>query len=162
MNKVTINGSKVYEIAGNKIDGAELLTDVIFLDDRFYHVIAEGKSFNIEIVKQDPKLKLLTLKVNNTLYEVEVKDKFDRLLDEMGFNSADAGKISELKAPMPGLVIEIRVKAGDSVAKGDAVVVLEAMKMENVLKAPGDAVVKSIAVEKGVSVDKNQVLIVFE
>ncbi len=83
-------------------------------------------------------------------------------MDQMGFSSADAGKIKELKAPMPGLVIEIRVKAGDTVKKGDPIIVLEAMKMENVLKATGEGTVKSIEVQKSQSVEKGQVLIIFE
>jgi len=54
------------------------------------------------------------------------------------------------------------VKAGDSIAKGDGLIVLEAMKMENVLKSPDDVIIKSIEVEIGKSVEKNQVLIEFE
>ena len=72
-----------------------------------------------------------------------------------------AGKVNELKAPMPGLVLEINVKPGDELQKGDRVLVLEAMKMENVIKAPADATVASIEVEKGKTVDKNQVMIRF-
>ena len=63
---------------------------------------------------------------------------------------------------MPGLVIEARVKVGDVVKKGGAVIVLEAMKMENILKSPSDGVVKKITVEKGAVVEKNQVLVIFE
>jgi biotin carboxyl carrier protein len=67
-----------------------------------------------------------------------------------------------LKAPMPGLVLEFRVVPGDKVVEGDALVVLEAMKMENILKSPGEATVKSIEVTKGQAIEKNQVLITFE
>ncbi|MBK8500165.1 MAG: acetyl-CoA carboxylase biotin carboxyl carrier protein subunit [Flavobacteriales bacterium] len=70
-------------------------------------------------------------------------------------------KVVDLKAPMPGLVLNILVKPGDTVRKNDPVLVLEAMKMENVIKAPADAVVKAIAAEKGKPVEKGQLLISF-
>ena len=65
-------------------------------------------------------------------------------------------------APMPGMVLEILINNGETVTEGQPVIILEAMKMENVLKAPGDGVVKVIKVKKGDPVDKKQVLIEME
>lgn len=162
MYKITINGGKTIEVEGNTVNGKAVDTDIIELEQRFYHVLSGGKSYNVEMVKMDKGAKTMTLNINGNIYQVEAKDKFDLLMDQMGFSSAAAGKIKDLKAPMPGLVIEVRVKAGDAIKKGDAVMVLEAMKMENVLKAAGDGTVKSIEIVKGQSVEKNQVLIIFE
>lgn len=66
-----------------------------------------------------------------------------------------------LLSPMPGLIIEIMVSAGDSVKKGDQLMILEAMKMENIIKAPGDACIKKIHVQKNQSVEKDQLIIEF-
>jgi biotin carboxyl carrier protein len=102
------------------------------------------------------------LKVNGNLYETETIDKFDELLKSLGMEKGGVGKVNELKAPMPGLVLEIAVSAGDQVQKGDRVLVLEAMKMENVIKAPADATVAAVEVEQGKTVEKNQVMVRFD
>jgi acetyl/propionyl-CoA carboxylase alpha subunit len=91
-----------------------------------------------------------------------ISDRYDELLRSLGMDKAMGAKVNELKAPMPGLVLDIRVTEGQSVAKGEAVIVLEAMKMENILKAPADVVVKKIVAKKGNAVEKNQVLVTFE
>jgi biotin carboxyl carrier protein len=93
---------------------------------------------------------------------VKVKDRFDLLLQSMGMDALATKKVNELKAPMPGLVLDVRVKVGDVIKKGEPLVVLEAMKMENVLKSVADVTIKKIAIEKGNAVEKNQVLIFFE
>ncbi|MFN0275185.1 MAG: acetyl-CoA carboxylase biotin carboxyl carrier protein subunit [Chitinophagales bacterium] len=162
MNKVTIRNKGVFHVEGNKVNGQEMLLDVLQTGERFYHLLHKNKSYNIEVVKFDKETKTYTLKVNGNVYEAQVKDKFDQLMEQMGFDAVGQNKLKELKAPMPGLVIDVKVTVGSEVKKGDAVLVLEAMKMENVLKASGDGKVKSIEVQKGKSVEKNQVLIVFE
>ncbi len=67
-----------------------------------------------------------------------------------------------LNAPMPGLVIDVKVSPGDEVTKGQALLIIEAMKMENVMKAPADGVVKAVHTESGKSVEKNDKLIELE
>jgi biotin carboxyl carrier protein len=113
----------------------------------------------VVLLNTDRETKLYTLLINGTKYEVSLKDKFDDLLAGMGMAGAATGKANNLKAPMPGLVLNILVTEGDSFKPGDALVVLEAMKMENIIKAAGEGTVKKISVNKGQAVEKGQVLI---
>lgn len=99
--------------------------------------------------------------MNGNKYTVQIKDKYDDLLKELGIDTASAKKVKEMKAPMPGLVVDVRVKEGDTIKKGDALVVLQAMKMENILKSPADVIVKKIHIKKDDTVEKNQILISF-
>jgi len=162
MAKAIVNENTSFEIESGTIDGESVIAEIIQTGDRFYHVLDKGRSYNAEVVRIDVAQKTIILRINQNTYEVRLKEKLDLLLEQMGFDAAHSAKASDLKAPMPGSVLDIRVQAGQSVQKGDGLIVLEAMKMENVLKAPGDAVIKSIEVQKGQNVDKNHVLILFE
>jgi biotin carboxyl carrier protein len=79
----------------------------------------------------------------------------------MGLDAVSKPKVNDVKAPMPGLVLSIKVQEGMEVKKGDPILILEAMKMENIIKSPVDGIVKSIAVKEKQAVDKNQTLINF-
>jgi len=126
-----------------------------------YHFLQNNKGYRVSIVSVDTKEKKVVVNVNGNNYELEVQDKLDLLLEGMGLDLVDASKDADLKAPMPGLVLEIVVQPGQEVKKGEALIILEAMKMENVLKANADATIQSIEVTKGIAVEKNQVLIHF-
>jgi len=85
------------------------------------------------------------------------------LLTEKFAKSRVGSKIkNELLSPMPGSIVKINIKEGDDIKKGDVLIVLEAMKMENELKATSDCKVQKILVEEKMSVDKNHLLIKFE
>ena len=103
----------------------------------------------------------MELKINGIKYTIQLRDKFDLLLEKMGINNSAVGKVNVIKAPMPGLIIDLRVKKGDLVKAGDPLLVLEAMKMENIIKAPGEGTVKVVKIKKGDTVEKGQVLIEF-
>ena len=164
MYQAKING-KNFEVLKNEeqltINGQPFDWDLSKITEGNFHILYKNKSYRAEVVKADRAAKTFTLKINNKLQVVEVKDKFDLLLEKMGMANGATAKVNNVKAPMPGLVIDMKVKAGDTVKAGDALLILEAMKMENILKAAADAVVKNVKVKKGDSVEKGQVLIEF-
>jgi biotin carboxyl carrier protein len=161
--KVNNNSDFSFEKKENKwqLNGKEVAFDMIENSKTSFHVLKDNKSFNVEIVNHNPAEKTFQLKINQTIYNVSVKDKYDELLHQLGLDKTLSNKLTNIKAPMPGMVLNILVAEGAEVKKGDALIMLEAMKMENILKAPADAKVKSIAVKKGIAVEKNQVLIEF-
>lgn len=159
-------GKKSYRIQTDDtnftIDDKDFPWNISRISDRHFHILLNNVSYNAEVVEIKWEEKSVSLKINGQTLEVALKDKFDLLLDKMGLSAVHSQQLSKLKAPMPGLIIDIKVAPGDNVAKGDQLLVLEAMKMENVIKSPGEGVVKSIIVKKGDSVEKNQLLIEFE
>lgn len=162
------SGSYTFDVELNRAaDGAtindETVTfDVSELGENSLHLIENNTGYNIQVVKADRTNKAFTIAVNGIEYEVKAKDEFDLLLDKMGLANLAASKVNNLKAPMPGLVLDVLVNEGQEIEKDTPLLILEAMKMENVLKAPADAKIKSIGVNKGDAVEKNHVLLTFE
>jgi len=122
-------------------------------DNKLYHVLFEGIDFSE---------KQVLVRINGEKRSYKIKDKFDEKLEKLGMAQMGERKFNELKSPMPGLVLSLKVQPGDMVKKGDALIVLEAMKMENILKSPADVTIKEIKVQQGTAVEKNKVLITFE
>lgn len=166
MYKVKVNGAQEYTIDKQKdafvLDGKTVELDIVSTGNDAYHILHEGKSYRIRVTEVNAAEKKLTIRVNGNDYNLEVKDRFDVLLNQLGMSDLAATKINDIKAPMPGLVLKVNVTEGQQITKGEPVLVLEAMKMENVLKAPADATVKAIKVQIGNAVDKGQVLVVLE
>ncbi len=143
------------------INDTPLNWDVIKIKAGYFHILHENISYRAEVVKTDYTAKTFIIKLNGTQHTIALKDKFDLLLEKLGMDNVNSNKINSIKAPMPGLIIDLKVKVGDEVTQNDPLLILEAMKMENVIKAPGNAVVKAVNIKKGDSVEKNQVLIEF-
>jgi len=156
--KVKVNNEVDFEFNLNKIQNL----DAQPLSTKKYHVLKENKSFKAEVVASDFLNRKYTVKINSNSYEIDIANELDLLIVEMGLSLGNAQIINDIKAPMPGLILEVNVKEGDQVKEGDYLLVLEAMKMENALTAPRDAVIKSISIEKGQTVEKNQLLIEME
>jgi biotin carboxyl carrier protein len=93
---------------------------------------------------------------------VKAQDRFDLLLAKLGMTELASKKINQLKSPMPGLILEVLVTPGQNIKAGEPLIILEAMKMENIIKAPIDVVIKNVKAIKGRPVEKNELLIEFE
>ena len=154
--------SKVNDSYQSEINPDELDWDLLEIKDGKFHILQNNQSVEATVLEADYNEKTFKIKINQNTYDVSLKDKFDLLVEQLGFSNMTAKKVNNIKAPMPGLVLDIVVNVGDEVSKGDSVLILEAMKMENVIKAEGDAVIKSISIEKGTAVEKNQILVEFE
>jgi len=124
-------------------------------------LLINQKNYRADVVKMSREEKTTVVKINGRRYSVKIEDQFDILLHQLGLDNSAAKKISDIKAPMPGMVLHILVKEGDNVAKGDSVLVLEAMKMENIIKSPGEGIIKRVNAQKGKAVEKGQILIQF-
>ena len=144
------------------INDTNFFLDIIKNSQNSYHILYNNKSFKVNILSVDSEEKTVLLKINNTSYTVKLTEEIDLLLKKMGIKNKAKQLKKELKAPMPGLIVNIPVKKGDKIKQGETLLVLEAMKMENNLKAVHDIIIKDIPAEKGNSVEKNEVLIVFE
>ncbi|MFN5208229.1 MAG: acetyl-CoA carboxylase biotin carboxyl carrier protein subunit, partial [Bacteroidota bacterium] len=168
MYKVQVNQNEAMEIDPGeisngevKVDGKIHQADVHPIDHRRISILLERKSFVAELTDYNETMKEMTIKINNHPYQVRLQDKLDLMLKSLGMDAGQSSKVNELKAPMPGLVLEVRVKVGDTVKKGDPLLVLEAMKMENILKSPADGIIQKVHVQKSAAVEKNQTLINF-
>lgn len=136
--------------------------DVESISSGEFHIIHGVKGYRIKVVSADHANKMYRLIIGDKEVEVNLKDAVEIQVHDMGLDEAVSGQTGSITAPMPGLVLEIDVQPGDSVSAGDSLIILEAMKMENVLSSPGDGVIGNIHVEKGQPVEKSQLLITFE
>ena len=129
---------------------------------KFFDLVFQGKVFHGEIQEEKSEERKLVIKINHRVFHVRKKHELDDLISALGLDTQKIKKIKEFKAPMPGRVIAIQVKAGQEVKVGDALLSLEAMKMENTLKAEGQGIVKQVFIDEGSIVEKGTVLIEFE
>jgi biotin carboxyl carrier protein len=165
MLKIKVNDKFSFEVNSEGetdiVNGQAINADIIRINDRTFHIIHKGKSYNAELIGINRDEKSCSVKVGTNIYSMQMTDQFDELLHQLGMDNLKAARVSEVKAPMPGLVIRILAAEGDEVEKGGNLFVLEAMKMENIIKAPADVKIKSIKVKPGDKVEKNQVVMTF-
>ncbi|MFK7831698.1 MAG: acetyl-CoA carboxylase biotin carboxyl carrier protein subunit [Winogradskyella sp.] len=158
MYKIKVNSSHSFDISKDtleSLDAIETTTDN-------YHILQDNRSIKAKILQSDFNRKSYAVKVNNNVYDVSIHDDLDQQIEALGFEIGASKQVNDIKAPMPGLILEISVNEGQEVKENDPLLILEAMKMENVINSPRDGVITSISVKQGETVDKNAMLIEFE
>ncbi|WP_425075152.1 acetyl-CoA carboxylase biotin carboxyl carrier protein subunit [Psychroserpens sp. S379A] len=158
MYKIKVNNSHSFDISKEDIEQL----DAIETNTNQFHVLQHNNSTKASVLSSDFNNKNYTIKVNNNTYSVDINDNLDQLIAELGFEIGSTKQVNDIKAPMPGLILEINVSEGQEVKEDDSLLILEAMKMENVLTSPREGTIKSVKVNQGETVDKNSLLIEFE
>lgn len=125
-----------------------------------YSLLLDNKSYDLHIHRE--KNGSYVVLVNGFTIEVGIKNKRDLLLEEFGINNSEDSQEKEVRAPMPGLVLDVLVTEGQEVEKGNGLLILEAMKMENEIKSPTDGVIKRIHAHPGSALSKNDIMIEFQ
>lgn len=141
---VSVDG-KVYEVDFESVSGQPV-----------YSLILDGKSHESYVAPGDHDWQVL---IRGRLYPVTVEDEREkRLRSAAGGGVAETGEF-HLRAPMPGLVVAILVEEGQAVKKGQVLLILESMKMQNELKSPRDGTVGRVRVKAGETVEQKQTLL---
>jgi len=158
MYKAKVNASYEFDVTKEAVDQL----DAVETSTNKYHILQNNGSIKANIVSSNFNKKTYSVKVNNNTYNVVLNDALDQQIAALGFEIGASKKVNDIKAPMPGLILEINVKEAQEVKEDDPLLILEAMKMENVINSPRDGVIKSIKVSQGNTVEKNALLIEFE
>ena len=156
--KLNVNNSFQFDANQEKVSHL----DAVSIDENKYHILKDNQSYHAEIVGTDFIQKKYTVKVNNNSYTVKIGNELDALIKEMGFEVGASKQVNAIKAPMPGLILEVSVSEGQEVKENDPLLILEAMKMENSIVSPRSGKIKSVVAIKGAAVEKGQLLIEFE
>lgn len=160
----TIEGES-YEVEINEqgeilADGERLPADFMAVAEQsVYSLLLNNRSFEAHISPGELGLEVL---LRGKRYTVSVEDERSRILREVGGAEIEQRGEFQLKAPMPGLVVAVPVEEGQEIEKGEDLIILESMKMQNELKAPRAGKVSRIRVASGDSVQQNAVLLVLD
>ena len=155
--KAIVNGH-VFFFTRSQIDAI----DLVATGPTTYNLISHHQSVNAEVTATDAANKNLVIAIEGENFAVAIKDELDQLTEQMGWNAGATKKVKEIKAPMPGMVLEVSVTDGQEVHDGDRIAILEAMKMENSIIVHVDARIKKVLVMAGQAVEKGQVLVELE
>jgi acetyl/propionyl-CoA carboxylase alpha subunit len=145
------------------ISNEQLTTSIEFQSEgsKAYSAVIDGKQVQVDLVKIDEELNQVVLRMAGKKYTVQLKGSVEIMLEKLGMKVPKRKTVNQLIAPMPGLILKVLVTEGQEVKQGESLLVLEAMKMENVFKATKDSIVKQIKVSEKQSVEKGEELITF-
>ncbi len=130
--------------------------------DHQYHLVMDHHSIMAQVNEINLHEGTVRLKINEKDYFYKIENELIQVINQLGFTSKNTDIQKNIKAPMPGIVIRVDINIGDTISKGQNLMTIEAMKMENIIKSPLDGVIKEINISSGDKVEKNQILFSFE
>jgi len=164
MFKVTVNETKNFSIQFNgqivNVNDLEHKPEITKIDNNTYLVIMDKKPFYVSVMKRDKDRRNFDLLINNKPASVRINHQSEVAASE----SDQVGTkrfVDYIKAPMPGLIADVLVRDGEEVIDGQPLLILKAMKMENILRAPHDGTIRHVLVESGQKISKEDLLIQF-
>ncbi|MGB5323080.1 acetyl-CoA carboxylase biotin carboxyl carrier protein subunit [Lutimonas sp.] len=157
-SKALVNNIQEYSFSPKEVEQL----DAIDQGNDHYHLIHKNKSLQVKVIERDFFNRTYSIRINAHVYTVKIHRPLDDLIKKMGYTTGSSKIIDSIKAPMPGIIVGLKVEKGQAVKEGDTLLILEAMKMENTILCPKNTVIKEIYVTVGDTVDKNKLLIDFE
>ena len=155
--RARVNGTWEFELSEADLRGL----DLIKTGTSSWHVIQDHRSEHIAITRADLHNASYTISIGEESFEIELETPLDLFIEKMGFAVTEDLTVDKVMAPMPGLLLDIYVEEGQEVEKDEPLLVLEAMKMENVILSPRKGTIDTILESKGTSVEKGTQLISF-
>lgn len=149
-----------FPIGDKALNANDLNVKIETTKDGFSIMTVNGVSYPIEIVSQ--RQNEYELLVNGVSYSFSVETPFSLKRKKQLIAQANESTTIRLKAPMPGKILDVMVKTGDSVKAGDTLLILEAMKMQNAILASTKGIIKKILVKTGDTTSKSDLLIELE
>ena len=163
MLEVKVNNSRTIRIDKDgknlSVNGVASDYELIKKTSNSFIIIKATKIYQVEVLSKEDKV--ATLSINNRVCTIEVSNHMDKILEMLGMDTSQTTQVKEIKAPMPGSILNIMVEEEQDISSGAPILILEAMKMENVIKSSGDGRVSKIHVSEKENVEKNQVLVTF-
>ncbi len=154
---ITVN-KKAIPVSKKEVEGL----DMVAVSGTDFHLLRNNQGYGIRLLRADYLNKKLVVSVNGNTYELTIEDAYDQRVQEMGLLAAASQEVNSIKAPMPGLIVDIMVVEGQEISEGSPLLILSAMKMENIILSQGMGTVKTIAVKKDDAVEKGQLIIEME
>lgn len=145
-----------------KIDGERFNFNITSNKDNNYTILYQNNVFDVDVISFNYDEKLISLLVNGESIDVELEDKFDFIIKKLGLRKSNSIEEGFIESIMPGLIVDIHAVEGERVVKGQKLITLEAMKMENIIKSPSDSLIKKVSIEKGDTVEKGDILFELE
>ena len=153
--KVKVGENFEYDFKNSDAESLDLMP----ISDVKFHLINDSKSIEVVCEFADFNKKKYIININGNSYPVQISNELDIQIKEMGFSVGNSKKANDIKAPMPGIILNVSVTEGQEVKEGDTLLILEAMKMENAIGAPKDGIIKTIHLNGNSAVEKGALLI---